>query len=287
MVQIRRLVSGPRYDCNIFLETIDARRIPHARVNCLLPNPEFFRDENRSAIAKMDWILCKTRHAEAIFVAMGCRCFTLGFTGEDRRDPDVVVPPDRRRFLHVAGASSWKGTAAVMSAWARHPEWPTLTLVYNPVAYGAAARRLESPGENVRLVTGPVADEQLRLLQNQHLVHVCPSEVEGFGHVIAEAMSCGAIVVTTDAPPMNELVTPERGFLVRCATRVPMGLTQRCVVDPNALARVIEAVLDLADSHVAQRRAAARGWFEENDRRFGLRLSEFLERVREGPRMRV
>jgi multisubunit Na+/H+ antiporter MnhB subunit len=45
------------------------------------------------------------------------------------------------------------------------------------------------------------------------------SEREGFGHYINEARAVGAFVISTDHPPMNELVTPERGALVK-PTRV-------------------------------------------------------------------
>jgi hypothetical protein len=38
--------------------------------------------------------------------------------------------------------------------------------------------------------------------------------VEGYGHYINEGRSVGAVVVTTDYPPMNELVSERDGFLI-------------------------------------------------------------------------
>ncbi|EQD67759.1 glycosyltransferase, partial [mine drainage metagenome] len=46
-------------------------------------------------------------------------------------------------------------------------------------------------------------DAALQRLQNAHWFHLCPSETEGYGHYLVEAMGIGAVVLTTDAAPMN------------------------------------------------------------------------------------
>ena len=76
-------------------------------------------------------------------------------------------------------------------------------------------RRQQFTERNINYFAKYVDDDELRLVQNRHGVHLCPSEAEGFGHTLVEAMSCGAVVITTDGPPMNEMVTPDRGALVR------------------------------------------------------------------------
>jgi glycosyltransferase involved in cell wall biosynthesis len=45
-------------------------------------------------------------------------------------------------------------------------------------------------------------------LQVENLVHICASEREGFGLYLDEARAVGAYIISTDHPPMNELVTP-------------------------------------------------------------------------------
>jgi glycosyltransferase involved in cell wall biosynthesis len=55
---------------------------------------------------------------------------------------------------------------------------------------------------------------RLRDMQGSAFMHVCPSVREGFGHYINEGRAVGALVVTTDHPPMNELVQPQTGLLV-------------------------------------------------------------------------
>jgi len=50
-----------------------------------------------------------------------------------------------------------------------------------------------------------VDEERLRVLQNQCMFHIYPSGTEGFGHALHEALSVGAMVLTTGRPPMCEI----------------------------------------------------------------------------------
>ena len=198
----------------------------------------------------------------------------VGFTSPDRRLPGSE--PDYRRAFHLAGRSTFKGTAALLAAWRAHPHWPTLTLVQHPD---------NAPGDvppNVELVATHLDDDALRKLQNACGLHLCPSLAEGWGHYIVEAMSCGALVVTTDAPPMNELVSVERGLLVRAGDGKPRHLGQTFEVDPDALARTIDEALAASPNEASARAAAARAWFEHNDGEARSRLVAALESALDG-----
>jgi glycosyltransferase involved in cell wall biosynthesis len=119
----------------------------------------------------------------------------------------------------------------------------------------------------------------LRELQNTCVVHVIPSEAEGYGHVIGEAMSCGVVVVTTDAPPMNELVSAERGVLVRVERSEPMRQGTRYFVDRNDLESRLRSVFEMSPGERERLAINARAWFLDQDRRFERSLREFLEEV--------
>ena len=120
----------------------------------------------------------------------------------------------------------------MLSAWSQHPEWPRL-IVVSQLPMAAPAH------PNVEQLATRIADAQLRRLQNECAIHVCPSEVEGFGHTLMEGMSCGAVILTTEAPPMDELVSADEGFLVPYDGTSPMGAGIRYMVDEQRLEEVL------------------------------------------------
>jgi glycosyltransferase involved in cell wall biosynthesis len=218
----------------------------------------------------VDHVFCKSRHAVDVFSRFHGSVHYMGFTSPDRRD--ASVRPDYGRFLHLAGGSALKGTETLLTLWNRHPEWPTLTLLWH--------RRKGAPAavpENVRLVDRYLHDAELRTLQNRCGIHLCPSLSEGWGHYIGEALSCGAVTVTTDGPPMNELVQPDRGVLVPWHRWEPRRLGVNYHVDPAALEATVTALVNRPEEEKAHLGRAARAWFEENDARFRDRFGELLE----------
>jgi hypothetical protein len=233
--------------------------------NWLVPNQERFPRRHVGRLRRIDRVLAKSHHAQAIFAALGPRTDFLGFTSPDRFDP--VVAKDWSGFFHLAGGSTLKGTEEVLALWARHPRWPTLTLVQK--AENAPA----SVPANVRLLSGYLSDEELRALQNRCGLHLCPSRAEGWGHHIVEGLSVGAVVVTTDAPPMNELVRPDCGLLVPVSSQEPRHLGTSFHVDGEALRRTVEAVIAMPDAEKAAMGQAARQRYLEIDAGYRARAA--------------
>lgn len=270
-------VSGrPRFDVNFFVESVFPEHLPAARVNCLFVNPEWFRDENRPHMARIDLALAKAPSGIAALEGVPAPRREVGFTSPDRRLPGFVRQ-DGIRCLHLSGQSAVKGTEAVVEAWSRHPEWPELVVVRRAVRYGGEPAPPLPPLPNVRYETDYVPGERLRELQNACAVHVQPSQAEAYGHVIGEAMSCGAVVVTTDAPPMNELVTTDRGVLVEVARAEPMRLSTRNYVHVGDLERKLADVFALAPERRAELGHRARLWYEEQDRRFEAAMRRLID----------
>jgi hypothetical protein len=263
---LQRLRHGarPRVDINLHIERVRPLFAGDARYNLLLANPDWFKPSDRRHLAVIDGVLVKTRHAEPIFTALGARTVFTGFTALDRWLPQV---PRRRTFFHLAGRSPYKGTQALLALWQRHPEWPPLTVVQ----HGRSARG-GPVAPNIEYRRERLEDARLRELQNAHWFHLCPSETEGFGHHLVEAMSVGALVLTTDAPPMNEFVTAERGMLVSATVLGRDRLATRYRFDAHAMEAAIERALALPESALRELGARARSWYLDNDREFRARL---------------
>jgi glycosyltransferase involved in cell wall biosynthesis len=264
-----------KYDANIMLEHVRPAYLGLARRNLFIPNPEWLSPRDARHLHRFDALLAKTRIATATFRARGIRTLYIGFHSTDCLIPDM---PRQPRFLHLAGASRMKGTQRLLALWRRHPEWPPLLVLQSPETVQ------ETPDISARdnvehRVAMPCGIGEIRRLQNSHVFHLCLSEAEGWGHYIAEAMSCGAVVITCDAPPMNELVRPGRGLLVAATAAGQLNAAMRYRFDEAALEGVIEYARTLDAAQCATIGAEARAWFEANQRNFTGLLQEALQEL--------
>ena len=265
-----RLSGRSKFDANLMLEHVRPEDFGVAQRQLFVPNPEWCLPSDVALLPRVDGILAKTRHAIGIFEKQGCKVAWCGFTSDDRFDATV---PRERAFFHLAGRSSNKGTQRLIALWQRHPHWPTLTVLQSP----RTAQPIEPPAANIVHRIDYIDDAELRRMQNAHRFHLCPSETEGFGHYIVEAMSVGAIVVTTDGEPMNELVTPERGVLVASGRTGTQHLATTYYFDDDAMTAAVERLVAMSDVELDRLGDNARNWYLDNDAGFSGRLQSALE----------
>ncbi|MGH8105709.1 MAG: glycosyltransferase, partial [Arenimonas sp.] len=167
-----------------------------------------------------------------------------------------------------------KGTEELISLWQKHPNWPLLTIVQHP-----NKAEVDASTHNIRHVLRYLDDAELKLMQNQHLFHLCVSDTEGFGHYLMEAMSMQAVVIATDAPPMNELVTEYRGLLVGYDRTSTQNLATCYHVDEVQLQATIEKALSMTPLQTDALGFAARKFFLSNDTEFRERIYLLMEDI--------
>ncbi|MDA7929998.1 glycosyltransferase [Akkermansiaceae bacterium] len=259
------------FDTNIFLERIFPRWLGSAKTNILIPNQERFPHRHLPRLKKIDHVFCKSKHALAVFSQHHPSCLYTGFTSANLDQP--AVPRRSRGILHLAGRSTLKGTATVLALWKKRPDWPVLTLLQHK------DNAPEEVPQNVKLITNYLSQEDIVTLINEHPIHLCPSLSEGWGHYIVEAMSCGATVITTDGPPMNDLIQPDRGILVNAPENEPRHLGTNFKVAPDALESAINQALSLSDKNRTSIADHARSWTRENHRQFAERFTKALSKL--------
>lgn len=247
-----------RADINIFVELVSSRFFGRARANVMIPNPEWYDTRWRQFLPKFAAVFCKTKSAITPFSVMSRKCKYTSFTSPDRFNP--LYAKDENRWLHVAGKSGQKSTDVVHATWAANPDFPHLTILQDP---GKAKDR--EPLQNVTLLYEYVTDETLMKLQNECGVHVCPSEVEGFGHYIMEGLSARAVVITTDGPPMNELVDDSRGILCKWNLKERQRFATAYYVTRETLADAVKRTMAIGELERNQIRDNARAFYETNN----------------------
>lgn len=264
-----RLHAKKSYDINIFCQHLNPFWLNAAETNWLIPNQELFAPTSIPHLKEFSLILCKTQYAASLFKKLGCRAIFTSFSSKDRWDPGTGKKEEA--FFHLSGKSPFKGTEAVLNAWRENPDFPLLTIVEN------AWKKREDPGlKNVRFIFEYQSEEQMTSIMNQNAFHLCPSQAEGFGHYIVEALSAKAVVLTTDAPPMNELVNSERGILCPYQTSTPYGIGKNFFVNPEELAKKVRQILNLTATEKKQLTENARSFYLQNDLFFRNQLLQFI-----------
>lgn len=264
-----------KFDANIMLEHLWPEHLDRALRNILLPNPEWFDRHDMHFLRDIDMVWAKTRNGASIYERLNCATHYVGFVSDDRYDADT---PRARTFLHLAGGSRTKSTLHTMNVWAAHPQWPTLTVLQHP----SEAKPAPAAANIIHRIgyldsSKPEEYAQLRALQNSHLFHLCLSETDAWGHYLVEALGVGAATFATDAPPMNELLTADRGLLVPYASTGRMALATTYQFDDKQFAATVEHALSLGDAEILHIGRRARDWFHENQRTFVSRLGAGLE----------
>lgn len=274
-----RLISIPRpVDAVIFFEhTVGHPKLWAARHRILVPNPEWLRQrvvDSRSRLTEM-WHKTHVSLATLAGLLPNLRHSYIGFTSPDFSGN----APDFGRFIHFKGSSSQKQTDIVLAAWQKHPEWPELSVqsyVRDP-AFLSFPEWLQ--WRNIRIKYCLMSPEEHRLEVTRAGVHLCPSSVEGFGHYLNEARSMGALIVTTNAAPMNEFIDDTCGVLVTPVRTEKQFFGVRHIIDVAGFENAIQTVLEMPIDQRKTLGANARRRYLQDRERFQTELINQVRRL--------
>lgn len=259
---------------NVHLEILAVQFLAASKRNILVPNTEWWMPAWTPALLRSRTLVwAKTEDAARIFLDLGADVDRIGFRSMDRHDPDV---PRKRAFLHVAGSSPHKGTAALVGEWRRN--WPQLTILSRKVY--PAKRAVVSTAERL-------THDQLQTLQNEHLFHIYPSRYEGWGHAQWEGLSCGAVVFATNAPPFEERPQTFRLLEAVSGPRAKNDLLTLFDVVPRAIAEAVEWAMSLSEDQLLSERSRARLAWESTAATFEDRIRRAIDALEDMPEATV
>jgi glycosyltransferase-like protein len=193
----------------------------------------------RRSILEADTVFSVSRLTQRDVFAQFGRPSALAPNGVDRErfasvSPEAVarvrtrlgIGADETLVLSVGGVEPRKNTrralAAMARVQARHPflRWILVggDSLWDHAAYRAAfdADLAALPADVARRIVraGPVEEEELTALYRTSSILLCPSEQEGFGLCVLEAMAAGCAVVVPGREPFTEYVDETSGALV-------------------------------------------------------------------------
>jgi hypothetical protein len=261
LVQFNEARGIRRADRNLFVELVVPELFHFAREQWIMPHLEWWFPQWRRHLPAFRYVLCATRHCQQHFERqVGSRAVYIGFEARDLLDSTIER---RQQFLHAAGKSRNKNTEAVIAAW-RGKEIPAKLIILAQNYHGRA--------DNVEF-HGRVPDEELRRLMNESLFHLMPSQYEGYGHSLHEAEGVGAVILTMNMAPMNEishhsqlLIEPDRFAKQQSAT---IGITTGARV-----VMAVEHALAIPEEDLVDIRAASREHFVSDRDVFRARFAE-------------
>lgn len=233
----------------IFIERLfEHKNLQHYSKKILIPNIEWFtqRDSIRAETLITDfWHKSKFSLNSLSKTFPKKQHLHIGFTSPKIKSTTI----DYDRFAHFAGKSKTRHSQDIINIWLQNIDLPPLT--FHAYQLGISLPIWIKVRENLKMYLGSLDQETYENQFTQHGVHICTSQMEGFGHYINEARSIGALVLTLDAPPMNELVDNQSGVLIPVTKSEQHLKGLRYIATSNAIKQRIMEVAEMLPSQRA------------------------------------
>ena len=243
----------------------------------------------------------------------------LGFTSKIKcnLDNNLLTKKKHKKVIHIAGKSWMKNTLLILETYLEYPDLGELTVICTDMCLRQGKHNYKSNGKfsysekyrwgqilnlidrnNIgdRIRIFPNADEVKKsdgILSNQdsmdyvlsnYGLHLCPSEIEGWGHYLHEAKYCKNIVITTDKSPMNEHIKHGyNGFIVETFNghQDDYGVYGRFGVKKakfqiQDMANLIRNIKNMSDEQLSQIANNAHKSFIDNDIKFKKNFIDFI-----------
>ncbi|KAF0683675.1 Aste57867_24290 [Aphanomyces stellatus] len=292
---------------NHYWDGVDAlANFPATKKIVLMPNIEMY-ELKAAHYQRADFVLAKTHDANRRITEWyaqpgnNIRQSRVIFAQHTSSDPTAAAVLQSRHsasFGHIApknfetltafhanGRSTQKNTPKILQCWVAHPEYPQLHIYSSDDQSKQTYDDLfgDEPPANLVYHHGEfLAPATFGKLLAEASIVLCPSIMEGYGHYINQARAAGALVVTTDAAPMNEFVDADSGVLVGNAVarstwgKVLMGNDDtEFDVEPTDICDAMDRILAMTPNQRATKAKAGEQRYFDQLAFFRDRMAEF------------
>lgn len=256
---------------NIFIDRINNPSIlKTAKINILSANHEILLTEKHYGwqirfMRRLDYVICKTKYGEKIIRNLKKKYnlkFVIYYIGHDTIFPQRNIHRrDYSTILYMAGAHQYKNTDAVIKCWLKYDNLPNIIMGCYDNCIKTQLKTYITQEEyqqittrkNVKFINNKMDYNDVVIMRYYYAIHLCPSMQEGYGHYINEGRITKSLVITTNLPPMNELINNDCGILIDCDTILTKtNCTDTCLIDADTLAETIYRVVTFPEYLIKQ-----------------------------------
>jgi hypothetical protein len=236
-------------------------------------NQEYIQDWDISRMLDKSIIpLCKTYESLKTLHKLGIvNAKYVGFGNNRKNEYIDSITKLPNLFIHIVGSSPMKGTKTLIDTWIQKKIKHPLIITGNNKFNGNTNlfNYWKSLKPKLKTLPEPVLDKWtewkqitksvsnlpqfqsidscsiyfcntvldynvIQFLQSVAEVHMCPSLIEGWGQYIDEGRRAKAVVLTLNAPPMNELITDKsNGFSTGVLVKATKGPSMKQLLPPG------------------------------------------------------
>lgn len=175
---------------------------------------DYYKQDTVDDFKYYDFLICNTKRHFSVFSKFD-QCFYVPWGTDTNLYTYKKTSSEHVRFFHSAGMSNRKGTDVLIDAFINGEIYKKAELIIHtqiPIE-NLVKCKIENWSEyNITIVEKTVSAPGLYYMGD---VYVYPTTLDGLGLTMYEALASGLPVITTDCPPMNEVINEQVGKLVK------------------------------------------------------------------------
>ena len=229
---------------HFLIVALTKKKFPNIRVGAYV---DYYKEDTIPLFHIYDFVICNTRrHLQAMSTHPQPFYLDWGVDTELFKS-NKTLNSKEPIFFHSVGMSKRKGTDTLINAFIDGQLYKKSKLIIHtqiPITKVCSYQQEELENFNINIVEKTVTAPGLYSMGN---VYVYPTRLDGLGLTMYEAMSFGMPVITTDYPPMNEIVNNDVGSLVKVKDhycRADAYFYPMSICDKNDLIRAMKNYID-------------------------------------------